>query len=134
MYLLVFLAISSFLITNALTSCELSVGASGVGALSSAQRLMTGSPLYKIASLRAGASSRIKEPAGLSDFEKTLSAASKSKLVVVDFTASWCWPCKMIAPIYKDLSEQYTKAVFVKVRSFVFMQLQLVLTKLLHTG
>eukprot|EP00540_Astrosyne_radiata_P002472 CAMPEP_0116857460 /NCGR_PEP_ID=MMETSP0418-20121206/20558_1 /TAXON_ID=1158023 /ORGANISM="Astrosyne radiata, Strain 13vi08-1A" /LENGTH=106 /DNA_ID=CAMNT_0004491131 /DNA_START=1582 /DNA_END=1902 /DNA_ORIENTATION=+ len=46
---------------------------------------------------------------------QSLMETSKTKLVVVDFTASWCGPCKFISPIYDNLSEQYTSAVFVKV-------------------
>ncbi|KAL7488969.1 hypothetical protein ACHAW6_014550 [Cyclotella cf. meneghiniana] len=44
-----------------------------------------------------------------------LMETSKEKLVVVDFTASWCGPCQMIAPKFEAMSKQYTNVVFVKV-------------------
>jgi thioredoxin len=51
----------------------------------------------------------------LEEFESALEDAGP-KLVIVDFTATWCGPCKMIGPVFDQLAEEYRgKAVFLKV-------------------
>jgi len=38
------------------------------------------------------------------NFEETI---EKSDIVVVDFWAEWCGPCKSFSPIYEDVSESH---------------------------
>ena len=59
----------------------------------------------------------VKEVEEMTDFKALVSQASKEgKLLIVDFHAQWCGPCKMIAPkIVVMADEMKDKCIFAKV-------------------
>ena len=49
-----------------------------------------------------------------SAFDSTIKKAGNS-LVVVDYSTTWCGPCKVILPKFEEFSEKYGDAIFLKV-------------------
>ena len=48
------------------------------------------------------------------EFNEALETAGEA-LVVVDYSTSWCGPCKIIAPKFDEFSEKYSNVKFIKV-------------------
>jgi thioredoxin reductase (NADPH) len=46
------------------------------------------------------------------DFE---AAINDNEIVLVDFWAAWCGPCRMFAPVFEKASEEHPDIVFAKV-------------------
>jgi thioredoxin 1 len=70
--------------------------------------------LQKEAATKAMMSS-ITEPIGLTD-SNFASEISKYPIMLVDFWAPWCGPCRMVSPIIEQLSREYSgKVAFGKV-------------------
>lgn len=65
---------------------------------------------------RATAAMAVVDIDGEAAFDKTISSAGGS-LVVVDYSTTWCGPCKVIAPKFDEFSDKYPDAVFLKVRN-----------------
>ncbi|KAG9155255.1 hypothetical protein Leryth_025557, partial [Lithospermum erythrorhizon] len=47
--------------------------------------------------------------------EKLSEAKRDKKIVIANFTATWCAPCRVIAPFYCELSEEHPSLMFLMI-------------------
>ncbi|XP_073137487.1 thioredoxin H-type [Henckelia pumila] len=47
--------------------------------------------------------------------QKMAEAKADGKIVIANFSASWCGPCRIIAPLYVELSEKHPSVMFLTV-------------------
>jgi thioredoxin len=48
---------------------------------------------------------------------------ASGKLVIVDFFATWCGPCKLFGPVFEKVSAEFPNIIFVKVDTDKFKDL-----------
>ncbi len=48
------------------------------------------------------------------NFDNTI---QKNDIVILDFWAPWCGPCKQFAPTYDEVSEKFDKVIFAKINT-----------------
>merc|ERR1712126_228346 len=83
-----------------------------MGRVTSLTSLVTTLTTYALALTNTGI--MVHKVADKADFDEQMKAAG-GKLVVVDFFAVWCGPCKMIAPKLEAMDSEMEDVVFLKV-------------------
>jgi thioredoxin len=51
----------------------------------------------------------------IANFDELSDLIQSGKSIILDFYASWCGPCKKIAPFFEKISHDFTNIVFVKI-------------------
>jgi len=51
----------------------------------------------------------------VTDFIRALGKEDQGKVVIIDFYADWCVPCKKISPAFEALAEKYDDCSFYKI-------------------
>uniref|UniRef100_A0A1I7UT52 Peptide-N(4)-(N-acetyl-beta-glucosaminyl)asparagine amidase n=1 Tax=Caenorhabditis tropicalis TaxID=1561998 RepID=A0A1I7UT52_9PELO len=57
----------------------------------------------------------VNEVSNFLELDQILNRADANRLIIIDFYANWCGPCRAISPYIEQLSEQFPNATFLKV-------------------
>lgn len=90
----------------------------GVSGSSLKPRVLGAGALQRGGISRSRTSGRVGSPqivavgdVGQDDFEAKVLQASSKQAVLVDFWATWCGPCKLVAPLMDVVEEEYGDAI-----------------------
>ncbi|KAJ4974453.1 hypothetical protein NE237_007627 [Protea cynaroides] len=92
------------------------MGSSFSMAYSTTSTVETSSKPSRIVAFNSSAPSRIVVFHSSAGWKAHLEASkASSKLLVIDFTASWCGPCKFFEPAVIEMANRYTDVEFIKI-------------------
>ena len=51
----------------------------------------------------------------LNELGYLLNNVDETQIIVLDFSATWCGPCQSIKPVYKRLSKEFPRILFIEI-------------------
>ena len=70
-------------------------------------------PTNRLINSRLSSLNAVSEVGSPDEFDTALKEANGA-IVVIDYSTTWCGPCKLVEPKFYDLSDQYNDVVFLK--------------------
>jgi thioredoxin 1 len=68
---------------------------------------------FGVRSMKSSLQMAVAEVTSIAGLDQIVSTAG-NKLVVVDYSTTWCGPCKLVLPKYMELSDKFANVIFLK--------------------